>query len=94
MVSFNFLLKSGGVVQTTTTIQCPQHLHSTVQVRSVDGDAFHIYRIHDPHRVFVPDDPKMQEGRSRDAKHFRLGYDRSRSNLPTRYVIIPIHIDV
>lgn len=94
MLLFNFLPKSGGVVQTTTTIQRPQHLHSTVQVWSVDGDAFHIYRIHCPHRVFVPDDPKVQEGRRRDAKRFRLGYDRSRSNLPTRYVINPIHIDV
>lgn len=93
MLLFNFLLKSGCVVQTTTIIQCPQHLHSTVQFRSVDGDAFHIYRIHDSHRVFVAGDPKVQGGRRRGSKRFRLGYDCARSNLPTRYIISPIYID-
>jgi len=60
----------------------------------MDGDAFHIYRIHDTHRVLVPDNTKVQEGRKRVVKRFGLGYDRARSNLPTRYIISPNDKDV
>lgn len=62
-------------------------MYTAVRVRSLDGNVFHISRVHGPHSVSVTDNRAGQtQRRRRSVDGFGFGDDRPRRYLSTRRV--------